>query len=220
MTGLPDNLTETPHTYARGGAVMDVVDDILSSLKLTGGVVIDGEFSGDYCVLAQFTPDHYAPFFPAPEALISYHYVRSGRMVVEVEGLPPKVVEAGGIAILPRNDPHLLASRTGLKPAVASEIGWITAEGVHRVKSGTDGPKSEVWCGFLGTAKSSVHPLLDALPPLLTLDACGGEAQWLDSSMRFLAEEHPSPEVVARLAELFLAQAIRDYVEELPPGSK
>src|SRR5918995_754687 len=141
---------------------MDVLTDILSSLRLTGGVVIDGEFSGDFCVLAQFTPDHCAPFFPMPETLIIYHYVRSGRMIIEVEGLPPTVLEAGAIAILPRNDPHMLASRTGL-------------------------------------------------PPLLTLDVRGGEAQWLDSSMRFLAEQNPSPEMVARLAELFLAQAIREY---------
>jgi pimeloyl-ACP methyl ester carboxylesterase/AraC-like DNA-binding protein len=199
---------------------MDILDEILSSLRLSGGVVIDGEFSGDYCVLAQFTPDHFAPFFPEPDKLISYHYVRSGRMLVEVEGLPPTMVEAGGIAILPRNDPHLLASRSGLHPANASEVGWVTADGVHRVKSGTDGNKTEVWCGFLGAAKGSVHPLLEALPPLLTLNASGGEAQWLDSSMRYLAEEQPSPDIVARQAELFLAQAIREYVENLPPGSE
>ena len=55
---------------------MDVLDEILSSLRLTGGVVIDGEFSGDFCVHAEFTPKHFAPFFPQPDTLISYHYVR------------------------------------------------------------------------------------------------------------------------------------------------
>ena len=39
---------------------MDVLDEILGSLRLTGGVVIDGAFSGDFCVLAQFTPQHFA----------------------------------------------------------------------------------------------------------------------------------------------------------------
>ena len=87
---------------------------------------------------------------------------------------------------------------------------------MHRVTTGTEGPKAEVWCGFLATANSSEHPLLDALPPLLTLDVAGGEAEWLESSMRFLAEQQPSPEVVARLAELFVTQAVRDYVERLP----
>ena len=198
---------------------MDVLDDILGSLRLTGGVVVDGEFSGEFCVSAEFTPSHFEPFFPVPDKLISYHYVRSGRLVVEVDGLPPTTLEAGGIAILPRNDPHRLASRVGLPPADANKIRRITTEGVHRVSTGTDGPKAEVWCGFLETAKVGDHPLLDALPPLLTLNVAGGEAQWLDSSMRFLAEQQPSSEVVARLAELFVAQAVREYVERLPAGA-
>src|SRR5262249_8789244 len=151
------------------------------------------------------------PFFPVPETMISYHFVRSGKAIVEIDGQPPVVLGPGGIAILPRNDPHLLSSRTGLEPADVSEIGWITADGVHRVASGTPGEKAEIWCGFLGTNKSSAHPLLDALPGLLTLDVSGGEAEWLDSSMRFLAQQNASPEMVARLAELFLSQAIREY---------
>src|SRR6478672_7614489 len=212
MTAMPDNLIETPDREFRRGPSMDVLDDILGSLRLTGGVVVDGEFSGEFCVSAEFTQSHFAPFFPAPETLIIYHYVRSGRLIIEVEGMAPVALEAGSIAIIPRNDPHTLASRTGLPPADANDISRITAEGVHRVSSGTEGPKTEVWCGFLGTAKTSEHPLLDALPPLLTLDVRGGEAAWLDSSMRFLAEQQPSSEVVARLAELFLAQAIREYI--------
>lgn len=199
---------------------MDVLSDILSSLRLTGGVVIDADLHGDFCVKAEFTPAHCAPFFPTPETLISYHYVRSGQMIVEVDGMPPAVVGAGGIAILPRNDTHILTSRMGLVPADAEDVGWVTAEGVHHVEQGTDGPATEVWCGFLGTSQSSTHPLLDALPPLLVLDVADGEADWLDSSLRFVAEENPPADVVAKLAELFLGQAIRDYIEMLPADAK
>jgi len=183
---------------------MDVLDDILSSLRLRGGVVVDGEFSGEFCVAAEFTPGHFAPFYPVPDKLVSYHYVRSGKLIVEMEGMPPVTLDAGSIAILPRNDPHKLASRTGLRPADPSEISRITAQGVHRVSTGTDGDRAEVWCGFLETVDTSDHPLLDALPPLLTLKIVGGEAEWLDTSMRFLAEQQPSSEVVAKLAERFL----------------
>src|SRR5687768_13451393 len=112
---------------------MDVLDEILGSLRLTGGVVIDGVFAGDFCVSAQFTPDHCSPFFAMPDRLLSYHYVRSGRLIVEVEGLPPVSLAQGGVAILPRNDPHSLASRTGLAPAAVDDVGWVTADGIHRV---------------------------------------------------------------------------------------
>ena len=198
---------------------MDVLDDILSSLRLRGGVVVDGEFSGDFCVAAEFTPGHFAPFYPVPDKLISYHYVRSGKLIVELDGLSPVTLEAGSVAILPRNDPHRLASRSGLQPAQPNDISKITAQGVHRVTTGTDGAKAEVWCGFLETANTSDHPILDALPPLLTLKIVGGEAEWLETSMRFLAEQQPSSEVVAKLAELFLTQAVREYVEHLPLGA-
>jgi pimeloyl-ACP methyl ester carboxylesterase/AraC-like DNA-binding protein len=199
---------------------MDVLDDILGSLRLNGGVVIDAEFSGDFCVHSEFTPDHCAPFFPLPETLIAYHYVRSGRLVVEVDGVPPVVVEAGDIAILPRNDAHRLASKPGLPAADMSEVIWLTQENIHRVETGSGGEKTECWCGFLGTAKSGAHPLLDALPPLLTLDVASGEGRWLESSLRFVAKESPPADVVAKLAELFLAQAIRDYLDQLPASSK
>jgi len=218
MIALPDKLTETPDSGAER-LPLDVLDEILGSLRLTGGVVIDGEFSGEFCVPAQFGSNHFTPFFSRPDTLISYHYVRSGQLVVETDGMPPTVIDAGTVAIAPRNDPHNLASRGGLPPAGPRDVTWVTEGGIHRVSSGTDGPKAEIWCGFLGADKGSAHPLLDALPPLLTLDVAGSEARWLDSSMRFLAEQGPSSEIVARLAELFLGQAIRDYVEHLPAGS-
>src|SRR5690606_947736 len=140
--------------------------------------------------------------------------------MVQVEGLQPATVRAGEVAILPRNDPHILSRRPGLDPADLDDILWITRDGVHRVASGNAGPATGAWSGFLGTSRSSAHPLLEALPPLLTLDIKSSQEDWLDSSLRFLAEEKPSQDVVARLAELFLTQAVREYVDQLPPDAR
>lgn len=196
-----------------------VLADILSSLRLSGGVIIDGRLSGDFCLNAQFTPEECAPFFPMPETLIGYHYVRSGHALAHASGEPTVELKAGDIVILPRNDPHVLESRRGLRPASPSEISWTTDDGVHHIACGTDGPATRIWCGFLGTSKQIAHPILDALPALLRLETRNREKEWLDSSLRFLAEDQPQPHVVARLAEVFLAQAIQDYVEQLPADS-
>lgn len=199
---------------------MDVLTEVLGSLRLTGGVITDAHFTGEFCVQAEFTPEKCAPFFPMADRMISYHYVRSGKAVVEVRGVPAVTVRAGEIVILPRNDPHVVASREGLRPASIDELTIVTTDGLHHLAAGTEGPVTEIWCGFLGTARDGTHPLLDALPPLLTLDVDGGQETWLDASMRFLAKERPPPETVARLAELFIAQAIREYVVKLPASSK
>ena len=197
---------------------MDVLSDILSSLRLTGGVVIDGQLRGDFCVLSQFGPDHCAPFFPVPETIIGYHYVRSGQLVVEVDGAPAVTLQAGETVIVPRNDPHRLASRPGLPPIDVSDIAWVTGEGVHHVACGNGPDTTEVWCGFLGTAKSSAHPLLEALPPLLKVDIAAAEEEWIEASLRFVAKQLPTADVVSRLAESFVVKAIRDYLQQLPAG--
>src|SRR3569833_3106172 len=120
----------------RTGASMDVLEEILSSLRLSGGVVIDGEFTGQFCVRAQFTPGHCAPWFPVPQTLIAYHYIRSGEALVVVDGLAPVPISPGTIVILPRNEPHLLTSAPGIEPADVGDISWVTKEGVHRGCSG------------------------------------------------------------------------------------
>jgi DNA-binding transcriptional LysR family regulator/AraC-like DNA-binding protein len=199
---------------------MDVLDDILRSLRLTGGVVIDARFSGDYCVRAEFTPNHCAPWFAMPQTLISYHYVRSGHTTVLVDGMPPARIEAGSIVILPRNDPHRLASNPSVPAADVDKISWVTDDGVHRVALGTAGETTEVWCGFLGADEAAIHPLIEALPPMLTLNAGDQQADWVESSLRFLSAGNAPPDLVARLAELFLAHAIREYINRLPPSSK
>ena len=195
---------------------MDLLADILSSLRLTGGVVVDGRLTGDFCLSAQFTPEECAPFFAPPEMLIGYHYIRSGAAIIHVEGLEPELLRAGDIAILPRNSAHVLASRPGLPPACASEAELVTEAGIHRITTGGDGPEMRMWCGVLGTSRANAHPILDALPPLLILRTRNRESEWLDSSLRFLAESQPSPEILARLSELFVAQAIDDHIRHLP----
>ena len=71
---------------------MDVLTDILGSLRLTGGVVIDAETSGDFCLLSRFRDEDCARFDVRANELIAYHYVRSGRLYASVprgRALPP-----------------------------------------------------------------------------------------------------------------------------------
>jgi pimeloyl-ACP methyl ester carboxylesterase/AraC-like DNA-binding protein len=152
-----------------------------------------------------------------PGDLIGYHYVRSGRMLAQIDGEPPLVVEQGNILLLPRNDPHLLFSRPGLDPTDVGALVEFLDSGLQRIVVPGDGEPTEMYCGYLGVSASH-HPLLDSLPPMLSLDLRDDRKQWVESSLRMVAEEAPSAELVARLAELFFAEAIRAYMDSLPPG--
>ncbi|GAA4721235.1 alpha/beta fold hydrolase [Sphingomonas lutea] len=196
---------------------MDVLSDILASLRLTGGVVIDASARGDWCMLSQFTEEDCAPFFPVPGHIIGYHYVRSGKLTARLEGHPPVEVPAGHVVMLPRNDPHLLYSREGLEPADIGDKIEILPSGLQRVTVSGDGEATEMFCGYLGVSTSH-HPLLDSLPPILVLDVHESQETWLETSLRFMSQQEPSADLVARLAELFFAEAIRTYIAALPAG--
>jgi AraC-like DNA-binding protein len=202
----------------RRGAAMDVLDDIMRSLRLTGGVVVDARLAGDWCLISQFTPEHCARYFPVPGALIAYHYAREGELWAEVEGYPPVRLRPGSVLILPRNHRHLLYTRPGLPPVDADDVlQFGESGGPATIRIEGEGEVVELFCGFLGVSEFD-HPLIEALPPMLVLDPGQANHEWVGSSMRFLSAGQ-SPETIARLAELFVTQAIREYISDLPASA-
>ena len=194
---------------------MDVLEEILDSLRLTGGVVVDARAQGDWCMISQFTRDHCALYFPVPGTLIGYHYVRTGELWAEVEGHPAVRLRQGSVVVFPRNDRHLLYTCEGLTALDADELLTPGRDGTPaRIVIEGSGSLVEIYCGFLGLSAYS-HPLFDSLPPMLTFNGDDGSAEWVRSSMRFLSTDR-SPEMIARLAQLFVAHSIRRYMEERP----
>jgi pimeloyl-ACP methyl ester carboxylesterase/AraC-like DNA-binding protein len=200
---------------------MDVLSDILSSMRLTGGIVIDAEMAGDWCLASQFTREHCAAFFPVPAHVIGYHYVRSGRVWVEAKGQVPLEAGPGCIIIIPRNERHLIYSAPGLRPVdAASLIRPGESGGASRIEIAGDGEETQLYCGFLGST-SPENALLQSLPSVLLIRAeDGSRSDWMESSLRFAAEELAAapPAVVARLTELLFGEAVRRYIEALPQG--
>ena len=187
-------------------------------MRLTGGVVIDAETSGDFCLLSRFQDEDCARFDVRANDLIAYHYVRSGRLYASVDGEPPIAAKAGDIILLPRNDVHLLYSRPGLQPVDSHDLIQVAPDGPARIVINHGGDAAGLYCGFLGVSAEH-HPLLDSLPPILKLDGSDdAHGEWIETSMRMLNEAGNSPELIARLSELFFAEAIRRYMDRLLPG--
>lgn len=198
---------------------MDVLSEILSAMRLSGGVVFDAEFCAPWCVESQYVPEDCAAFFPVPAHVIAYHYVTRGGFWLKVEDEAPVRVEAGEIVLLPRNDRHLMFSDEGAEPLVLdhSTIADVSGEPI-RFRYEGEGERTAMFCGYLG----SVAPepaLLQNLPRLLKVRlASDAREAWLQSSLRLAAEElqATAPEPVARLSELLFSEAVKRYAEALP----
>src|SRR5690349_6766033 len=116
MTVATVVLTQTPQI--RGSGAM--IGNLLSQMRLSGGVFLDAELRGDWAILASFSPDVCAQFFPVRGPLISYHFVREGKLAAECEGAGPEPLGPGSILLFPHNHNHRL-SNAGVPPVDAGE---------------------------------------------------------------------------------------------------
>lgn len=196
---------------------MDLMADILSSMRLSGAVVFDVELVAPWCVVSHYGPDDCARFFPVPAHLIAYHYVAEGQVWAQIGDDEAVLATAGDLLLLPRNDRHLLFSEPGLEPEPLENMTVDTASGRVQVRQEGAGARLKMFCGYLGG--TSVEPaLIHNLPSLMKVRVEEGERQqWTASSLRLAAGQFArEPETVARMTELLFSEAVRRYVETVP----
>jgi AraC-like DNA-binding protein len=202
--------------------MIDPLSEVLRSVRLTGGVFIDAQFTAPWCISANMDADDCRPFLANPTQLINYHFIIAGRMLLLVDGEPPVEVQAGEVVLFPRNDRHVMGSASGLKPVRA---GTLIAPGsggnLAQIRHGGGGEPTHLVCGFLAT-EEGYNPLIASLPRVLTLDARGGTSrEWIEASVRFAAAELAqgrlaSSGVMSRLSETLFVEAVRQYATTLP----
>ena len=200
---------------------MDPLSSVLQAVKLTGGVFLEASFSAPWCVTAVLEPEDCRPLLSRPTQIIAYHYVLEGSLLLGVADAAPVEVRAGEIVLLPRNDGHLLASASGLRPVSTASLIRPSGGGLARIDHGGGGAPTRIVCGFLGSDEAH-NPLISALPPVLKLDLREAASRaWVEASVRFAAQElaaggFAAAGVVARIAELLLVEAVRGYAANLP----
>lgn len=201
---------------------VDTLSDLLSSMRLAGGVFLDGEMAGSWSVVSYMRAEDAALYFGAPTSYtIAYHYVRSGWLNCQIGDEPPVRVNAGEIVILPRNIPHFLHGPEPGEPVDGHDIIEAPdADGMFRVRIAGPGEKTGIYCGFLGSSTPE-NMLLQHLPPIMVIgldDAA--DSAWIKRSLDFAVHglSKDSPEMVGKLAEGLFAEAVRRYIDALPPG--
>lgn len=201
---------------------MDVVDDILRSMRLTGAVFLDAEFTAPWCVTAQVGPQDCQPFMTPPAHIIAYHYVIEGGVCLFLEGAPTLEAQGGDLLIFVRNDAHVLASGPGLRPVSGDDLIQPPGpDGIARIRLGGGGARARIFCGFLGTEDRS-NPIVASLPPVLklSLDAAG-LGEWIEASMRyavgrFVDADPAAASELGQLSEILFTEAVRRYVKSSP----
>lgn len=208
----------------------DTLSDVLRAVRLTGAVFFDVD-AGDPWVAETPPAREVAPsVLPGSEHVIEYHLIASGRCYGGLLGEPPLELSAGDLIIFPQGDAHVLSSAPGMR-ATPDLAAFRLPQGSQlpfALKEGGGGERVAMICGFLGCDARPFNPLLSALPKVLAVRgerAFAAESSASSSLPALLklalaeskARRSGSECVLSRLSEVLFVEAIRTYIETLPP---
>lgn len=187
----------------------DPLGEALHLLRLTGCVYARSELTAPWGM-----------DLPPLNGHMMFHIVTAGRCWLETEGAEPLLLERGTLALVPHGLGHRLLDEPG-RPCVAFfdlPIQRVT-ERYELLTWGGGGATCRLICVVVRFDHAGAAQLIDALPPVLRLDAWdGGDDRWLADTLQFIAREaeslRPGGEtVITRLADILVIQMIRHWIE-------
>jgi AraC-like DNA-binding protein len=225
-SALPSESHDRPSgPHAPGGSV-DVLSDVLRSIRLAGAVYFDFELSSPWVAEAPPSRAIASMVMPGAQRVIEYHLIARGACWGHAVGEAPIRLNEGDLILFPQGDPHVLSSAPGLRasPDMAMFVRPAALPLVY--ERGGGGPdRARIICCFLGCDERPFNPLLTALPRTVHLSGAGNElaSGWLTTLMNVAVRESGSARagrdnILARMSELMFVEAIRRYIETLPPA--
>ena len=209
---------------------MDALSDVLISLRLEGAVYFNAEFTAPWCVQSKFGVASIKARLAGAEQVLFFHFLTEGRCKVRLANSTEAFeVAAGDIVVFPNEDKHLMGSDLHLAPIeMASLIGPNAAveTDLIQMRHGGGGAATRFVCGYLGCSRSVCRPLLEALPRVLRIPIGEGPASALLRELLRVGVLESSisrpgaQSMLAKLSELMFVDALRRYIENMPPGGK
>jgi AraC-like DNA-binding protein len=211
MTATPRSIADPP----------DVLSEVLSAVRLTGSVFMNGQFTAPFGVISPARWDGRDPIARMRHVSV-FHLVAEGGCVLEACG-GLREVRKGDVLLIPFTPEHRFWSGDpasfGFAPDLMTE-GPIT--GVGLIQHGGGGPVTRLVCGFMESAELIAAPLFRSLPPLLverTDDSpvSGMLAGTVAEILRQVDNAAPgTPYLLGRLMELLFVEVLRRHAERLP----
>ena len=205
----------------------DVLSDVLRSVRLSGAVYFDFELSAPWVAEAPPSREIAATVMPGSQRVIEYHLIARGSCWGNVVGEPRIRLKEGDVIVFPQGDPHVLSSAPGMRAAPDMSLFARAGAPLPLVyeRGGGGADRTRIVCCFLGCDERPFNPLLTALPRTIHLSGAGDDVAngWLVTLLSIAVRESGSARagrenILARMSELMFVEAIRRYIESLPPS--
>jgi len=207
---------------------MDVLSEVLKTVKLDGAMFYNAEFSAPWCFCSP-PSTVLAPYLSVnSKHVIIFHLMTDGHGYAEVEGnSQPLPLSAGDLVILPHGDPHALRNGPFVKPVDhAEEVRRVFSQGLKVSRMGGGGEVSKFICGYMACDPQLSRLFLGGLPSILKVNVrTDASSQWLEQTIRYSVDQADrsqpgSQAVLARLSEVLFIETLRRYIAALSPEQK
>ena len=205
---------------------LDVLSDVLRAIRLTGVVYFDFTLKPPWVAEAPPSREIAGTVLPGSERIIEYHLLLQGSAWGHAVGDEPIHLREGDLLLFPQGDAHVLSSTPGMRSAPDLSMYARSSTPlplVYELGTSNDGGRTRLICGFFGCDERPYNPLLTALPALIHLPAAATDViarplgAMLEIAIREERRGQPGTDnVLSRLSELMLVEAIRRYLVELP----
>jgi AraC family transcriptional regulator, alkane utilization regulator len=209
---------------------MDALSHVLKSVHLEGAVYLNAEFTAPWCIRGECGLPTVRQRLSGADHVAFFHFLTEGACKARLaEGGEVAEASAGDLILFPQEGRHLMGSDLHLAPteaeALAAGENAVDPE-VFRMRYGGGGAVTRFVCGYLACNRSLLRPLLDALPRMMCIHIGAGPAsallrELLQAGVRESAMSRPGAgSMLAKLAELLFVEAMRRYMDGLPPGGR
>jgi AraC-like DNA-binding protein len=209
---------------------VDALSDVLKSVRLEGAVYLNAEFTAPWCIRGELGLASVRKRLQGAEHVAFFHFLTEGKCKVRLAG-HKEVLEAtaGDLVLLPQEGRHLMGTDLQLAPmeaeATIEALPGADPEVFH-MRHGGGGAATRFICGYLALNRSVFRPLFEALPQVLHIRIGEGPASALPRELLRAGVRESSAwgpgaaSTLAKLAELLFIEALRRYMDQLPPEGK
>ncbi|NJD34659.1 MAG: AraC family transcriptional regulator [Betaproteobacteria bacterium] len=202
---------------------MDVLSDVLHTIRLEGAIFFSGEFHEPWCVDIPKGADLAQVLKPDVQSLVICHTVLEGRCWVQIPRGQAVPLHAGETVVIPHGDSHIIGSGVQHAPVSIDHLVRVESPLVNTVRYGGNGDSCLLVCGWFAYEQGTPNPLITAMPRLFTASTGNRPSgPWIEQSVRYVVREAAARQpgsgaVATKVAESLFVETLRGYIESLPP---
>lgn len=204
---------------------MDVLSDVLETVRLSGAIFMRGEFATPWGLYAPISQETAQVVLPTARNLIVFHIVAEGQCWFKLEGGDDVLANAGDMLVVPHGEAHYMGDSNDRTYVPVGELlpspPWSQ---FPVLEHGGEGDATRILCGYLHCENAVFSPLFSYLPRLLHIRPDqGGLTGRYQSILDHILSEAGTGRLgnaclVARLTEVLFIEILRCHMEVLAQG--